>query len=99
MFTKKEPPKYYQRKIEEELERAIACLKTSLIDSEEYAKMLTSAERLHGMLDEEKKSSSVSRDVLANIGANLLGIFMIIKHENVNVITSKALNFVIRTRA
>jgi len=28
------------------------------------------------------------------IAANLLGIVMVIKHENVNVITSKALNMI-----
>jgi hypothetical protein len=97
VFTKKEPPKYYQRQLEEELERAIACLKTALTDSEDYAKMLSSVERLHGMLDEEKPKS-VSKDTLATIAANLAGIFMIIKHERVNVITSKALSFVIRPR-
>ena len=91
-------PKYYKRQIEDELERAIACLKTALTDSEEYAKMLTTVERLHGMLDEEKPDRPISKETLATIGANLFGIFMIIKHERVNVITSKALSFVIRPK-
>jgi hypothetical protein len=94
---KKEPPKIYQRMLEEELERAIAGLRTALTDSEEYAKMLRSVERLHEMLDEEKPRS-VSKDTMANVGANLLGIWMILKHERVNVIGSKALSFVTRTR-
>jgi hypothetical protein len=99
MSTKKELPKTYKRLLEEELERAITSLRGSLTDSEEYSKMLTTVERLHDMLDEETKpSNSVSRETLATIGANLLGIFMIIKHESVNVITSKALSFVIRPR-
>ena len=98
MFAKREPPKFYKRLLESELERAIGSLKGVLTDSDEYSKMLTSVERLHGMLDEEQKSRPVSKDTLATIGGNLLGILMIIKHERVNVITSKALGFVIRSR-
>ena len=95
MATKKIEQKQYQRLLEEELERAISCLKTALTDSDEYAKMLSTVERLYRMLDEEKEiSRPVSKDTLANISANLLGILMIIKHESVNVITSKALSFV-----
>lgn len=98
MFNQKEMPKFYKRMLEEELERAISCLKTALTDSEEYAKMLTTVERLHEMLDVKETPRSVSKDTLANVGANLLGILMIIKHEHVNVITSKALSFVTRTK-
>ena len=93
MATKKEVPKY-QRLLEEEHERALACLRTALTDSEEYAKMLTSVERLNAMRDKEEKTPSVSRETMANVSANLLGILMIIKHESVNVITSKAMSFV-----
>lgn len=96
MFTKKEPPKY-RRLLEDEYERAIASLRSSLTDSEEYAKKLTIVERLHEITDKET-SDSVSKDTMAIVSANLLGIFMIIRHENVNVITSKALNFVIRSK-
>lgn len=98
MFTKKEEPKRYQRQLEDELERAIAHLRSALTDSPEYAKMLTVVERLYEMLEKEKTSAPVSKDTLANVGANLLGILMIIKHESVNVITSKALSFVTRLR-
>ena len=48
------------------------------------------------MMDKEKPSS-VSKDAMLTVGANLLGIVLIIKHEHVNVITSKALGLVIRT--
>jgi hypothetical protein len=67
------------------------------VGSEEYVKVLESVIRLH-QLKTNEKSSRISKDTLANVGANLLGILMIIKHENVNVITSKAMSFVTRTR-
>lgn len=83
--------------LEDELEGALRDLKSHETGSEGYVKTLGYVERIHGMID-EPKSSPVSKDALLAAGANLLGILMIIKHENVNVITSKALSFVIRAR-
>jgi hypothetical protein len=96
MLTRKEKPKY-QLLLESELEQQLKLLKSHTSDSEGYAKTLSHVERLHDMIDVEKHSI-VSKDALLNVGANLLGILMIIKHEHVNVITSKALGFVIRAR-
>ena len=96
MFAKEKPK--YQLLLESEIEQSIRVLRNHQLGSEEYAKALACVERLHGMLEEEKHST-VSKDVLASIGANLLGILMIIKHESVgNFISSKALNFVIRPK-
>jgi hypothetical protein len=83
--------------IEGELERTLIRLKAEGVESEEYAKTLTLVERLNGLMD-RPKSSSVSKETLVTVGANLVGILLIIKHEHVNVITSKALNFVMRPR-
>lgn len=95
MFDREIPR--HQRMIEQDLEHILAMLPITQPDSQEYAKLLTSAERLYGMLD-RPKSTPISRETLVTVGANLLGILLIIKHEDVNVITSKALGFVIRTR-
>jgi uncharacterized Rossmann fold enzyme len=65
--------------------------------SEEYAKTLEHVAKIHGLLREEK-STRVSRDTLAVIGANLLGILMIIKHENVNVVTSRAMGLLMQAK-
>lgn len=96
MFREKESPKH-QRLIEKDLEDVLSVLSSHQPDTEEYSKLLTTAERLHKMLDYQSPSP-VSRDVVATIAANLLGILLIIKHEDVNVITSKALGFVIKIR-
>ena len=98
MFTEREKPRY-QRMLESEIERTISGLKmTPLVDSTEYEKQLAIAERLHKLMDHEEKTSPVSKETMATVAANLLGIIMIIKHESVNVLTSKALSFVIRPR-
>jgi hypothetical protein len=78
---------------------AIRELKNHREDSKEYATILDRAVQLHKMKEEEERTSSVSKDTLAVVGANLLGILMIIKHENVNVITTKAMSFVMKPRA
>jgi len=40
----------------------------------------------------------ISPDTLATIGANLLGIMIIIGHERAHVVTSKALGFIMKLR-
>lgn len=94
MFTRKRPQS--QLLLEDELVHALKTLRSHETGSEKYVKTLESIIKIHEMLD--KKSSSVSKETLTSVGANLLGIFMIIKHESVNVITSKALSFVHRPR-
>lgn len=84
-----------QSLLDQELNSVLRELKHHGVDSEEYAKILDSAVTLHKMREVEK-SSYVSKDTLAVIAANLLGIFMVIKHENVNVITSRAMNLLMK---
>jgi hypothetical protein len=80
--------------LEEEIVHQIKVLKTHQPGSDDYAKVLESVIKLRGM----QNKSSVSKDTMALIGANLAGILMIIKHERVNVITSRAMNLLMRAR-
>jgi hypothetical protein len=97
MFSQKETPKY-QRMLESELDRTLVRLRTEMPNSEDYTKTLGLVERLHDMLDDEQPDV-VSKNTLLVVGGNLLGIILILKHEHLNPITSKALGFVLRTRA
>lgn len=92
MFWKQHPTL-----LEMATDKAIRALNGHEIGSDDYNKILEDVVKLHKMKEEE--TSSVSKDTLAIIGANLLGILLIIKHENVNVITSKAMNLVMKPRA
>lgn len=83
--------------LEREIDRAVRELVNHPIGSEEYNQTLDAIVKLHKMKEEEKPDE-VSKDTLSMIGANLLGIFMIIKHEQFNVITSKAMNLLFRIR-
>lgn len=79
------------------LEEALRDLRTHEPDSEEYATILDRVVKLH-KLKEESKPSRVNPDTWVLAGTNLLGIIMILKHEQLNVITSKAMSFIIRPR-
>lgn len=96
MFNSKEVPEH-QRMIESELERALTAMRTEMVDGEDYVKRLNIVERLSGLMDKEKPKT-LSKDTMLAVAANLIGIILIIRHENVNVITSKALGFVLRPR-
>jgi hypothetical protein len=79
--------------LERAYDKAVRDLNLHELGSEEYAKRLEVVIKLHKMVLEEK-SSYLSKDTMATIGANLLGIVMIIKHEQFNVIASRALYWI-----
>ena len=83
--------------LERQIDRAIRELDNHPVGSEDYVRAVDVVVKLH-RLKEEEKPSSLSKDTMAIVGANLMGIIMIIKHEHVNVITSKALNLILRSR-
>lgn len=66
-------------------------------DTEEYAKMADQLTKLYSLKEVDSKRR-VSPDTLATVAANLLGIILIVGHERIHVVTSKALNFVLKLR-
>jgi len=81
--------------IDEEIDRVSRNLRFHEIESKEYQANLTTLERLKQM-KEEDKSDSVIRNNIVVVAGNLLGILMIVKHEHVNVITSRALSLLLK---
>ena len=77
--------------------RAIRSLSMYETGSEEYREALNALVLLHKMKEDERPKS-VSRDTLITVGANLLGILMIIRHEHVNVVTSRAIGMLPRLK-
>lgn len=65
--------------------------------TERYETILARLERLYKMKEAET-SHRVSPDTWALIGANLLGIVIIITHEYTNPVTTKALQFAIKPK-
>ena len=65
--------------------------------SDEYSKMLDQLTRLY-KLKEVDIPKRVSPDTLVLVAGNLAGIILILGYEKANVLTSRALNFVMKLR-
>lgn len=80
------------------LEAAIADAHRRLAEvsptKEEYAKIADQIVKLTKLQSEITSKSRVSADTMALIAANLAGIVLIIGHERLHVITTKAIGFV-----
>jgi hypothetical protein len=81
--------------LEKEIAHGLRDLARHDVNSEEYLKILDRLVSLH-RIKEEDKSKFGSRDTLAVVFGNLLGIIMVVKHEHVNVITSRAFQLLLR---
>lgn len=66
-------------------------------DEEEYARSVDQLTKLY-KLKEVNPPRQVSPDTLAIVAGNLIGIILIVGHERMNVVTSKALNFLLKLR-
>lgn len=66
-------------------------------DSEEYPDLMAYLERLHELKAKDRRAP-VSRDTVALIAGNLLGILLIVAYEQKHVMTSKARDMIIRPR-
>lgn len=84
------------------IDREIGCvlkeMSTIGVTAEEYPVMMTYLERLHALRLKERREP-ISRDTIALIAGNLMGILLIVAYEQKHVITSKGFGQVIRPRA
>lgn len=66
-------------------------------DSKEYSDIVDNLERLYRAKSLDKQSK-VSWDTMAIIAGNLIGILMILSYEKADIITSKAIGFILKGR-
>lgn len=92
MFMKREPTP-----LEKEIERAVQRLSDWDVATEEYDRLLNTISRLEEIKAEEKPDR-LSKETMAVLGTNLLGIILILRYEQLNVITSRAMSLLIRPK-
>lgn len=85
-------------RLDVEIEIKLDELRVINVHDKEYDIVLSQIERLY-KIKQMEKPDRVSPDTWALIGANLVGIVMIITHEYTNPITTKAANFAIRPKS
>lgn len=84
-----------ETELDKTIRRAYAKLNEHDVMSDEYSKVLDRIIQLNKLKDaEEKHQKQISPDTMVLALTNLVGIAMIIRHENLNVITSKATSFI-----
>lgn len=90
MFNRTDPT---DALLNENIERVLQDLKGEDPETEKYASISARLTELYAIKN-ENRSRRVSPDTLATIGANLLGIGIIVGHERTHIVTSKALGFI-----
>lgn len=83
--------------VDGEISRIILAMQDEEVHSQKYNALLEQLSKLQKIRQEEKPDRA-SMNTMLTVGANLLGIALIIKHEDVNVITSKALSFIVKPK-
>lgn len=72
-------------------------MQTAGVTSEEYPELMTHLERLNE-IKARTRQAPVSRDTIALIFGNLMGILLIVAYEQKHVMTSKGFNQIIRPK-
>lgn len=99
MFTKK--PSSNKTGLEDAIDSLLEEMTNLSGDDNEYARMADQLEKLYKLKEVDAKVDAqqrVSPDTWAVVGANLVGILMIVGHERANVVTSKALSLLMKLR-
>lgn len=83
--------------LDDEIDRVIEFMSTFPPNSKSYKK---SAEALRTLYDCRSKPSAnrVDANTLALVSANLIGLVMLVKHEQFNVITSRITGFIVKPK-
>jgi hypothetical protein len=90
-------PKREATKLEETLDQLMLEMSYVPCDSDEYAQMTDQLQKLYSLKETDSKSR-LSPDTLAIVAANLAGIVMIVGFERANILTSKAINFLLKLK-
>lgn len=94
MFTKTpKSPDSIQKKIDE----LVASLKSMDVTDPKYSATIDQIDKLSKIANSQKKQS-FSPDAVLAAGVNLLGIVLIMNHERLHVVTTKALGFIVKSK-
>lgn len=65
---------------------------------DEYDKTSSQIVKLEKLRHELRAGDKISKETWANVGANLLGILLVLHYEKLGVVTSKAFGFISKLR-
>jgi hypothetical protein len=95
VFTKKDK----RTNLEKEIDSVLEYIESMTPGSDEYSKIVVNLEKLYKAREGLKSGQRrISPDTVAIIVGNLLGIALILGYEKADIITTKALGFVLKGR-
>lgn len=83
--------------LEEAIDAVFSDMTHHRSDDDAYSRSVDQLTKLY-KLKEINPPKQISPDTLVIVVGNLLGIILIVGHERMNVVTSKALNFILKLR-
>lgn len=83
--------------LEKAIERVLHCMTEVEPDSDEYATLVEQLVKLHTLKTNTAKTG-VSKDTLITVGANLVGVLLLLNYERTHIVTSKALSLVTKLK-
>jgi hypothetical protein len=83
--------------VDGEIARIVLAMQDQEVTDEGYSKLLNRLEGLQKIRNDEKPDKASTNTILS-VAANLVGILLIIRHEHANVIMSRAMNLVAKTK-
>lgn len=95
MFYKKNPTE--MSGLDRAIDNVLFEMRGYTAESDEYTTMVDQLTKLYA-LKEHENPCRVSPDTLAIVVGNIIGIVLIVGHERAHIVTSKALNFVLKLR-
>jgi hypothetical protein len=84
--------------IEREIDANLKKMQEVGVTAPEYKSLMDNLVRLNDMKTKSQSHNRISLDTLAVVGGNLLVVMLIIAFEQKHIITSKAMNHLIRPR-
>lgn len=84
--------------LDQAIDELFAELKGHDANTDEFDKITTQIEKLYKVKSSLKDENRMSKDALIAVIGNLAGIVMILGYERANVVTSKALSFVLKSK-
>lgn len=81
-----------------EMKRLLDHLETTPRDTEEYTTVIGHLETLIKLHESTRSQKRVSPDKLVDAAVSVLGLLLVVNHERIHVITTKALDIARKTR-
>lgn len=84
--------------LQDQINAVLSRMKSFDAEDAEYEKLLAQLERLYKLQNHNPSGFRPSADAVLTVAGSVIGILLIINHEKLNVISSKAMSFIVKAK-